>query len=336
MVACPGVTDGSGYCGMGAQIRPKDACPYDAVMRLGGLTTQQMRDARADPRCAHPFQGDGGTVVDDGTALGILTGAEPDDLARATAMLRAGGVVVRSPSVIKDGRVTFKILDSTKQDLSKVQGDPNDNAPTLELPGYLLTTGVTKGATILSPGAVAKAGLTSVPNMLVASTTRMPTATEEERAQGLLQPYRTYAQVEHGAPTQTDPRLWILMGAAAAITLGAAGIGTGLAAADGRQDLSTLAAVGASPRLRRGLSLSQSGVIAGLGSILGSIAGVGAAIAILVALNQRYVDVWPGPTPLPIVLPWLSLGVALLVVPALAMLGAGSLTRSRLPIERRL
>ncbi len=39
---------------------------------------------------------------------------------------------------------------------------------------------------------------------------------------------------------------------------------------------------------------------------------------------------------MPIVLPWLSLAVGLLVVPAIAMLGAGTLTRSRLPIERRL
>lgn len=34
--------------------------------------------------------------------------------------------------------------------------------------------------------------------------------------------------------------------------------------------------------------------------------------------------------------PWLNLGIALLVVPLIAMLGAGLFTRSRLPIERRL
>ena len=58
-------------------------------------------------------------------------------------------------------------------------------------------------------------------------------------------------------------------------------------------------------------------------------------IAVLIALNQQYADIWPGPTPFPLAMPWLSLGAALLVVPALAMLGAGLLTRSRLPIERR-
>jgi putative ABC transport system permease protein len=35
-------------------------------------------------------------------------------------------------------------------------------------------------------------------------------------------------------------------------------------------------------------------------------------------------------------LPWLNVAIALLVVPVTAMLGAGLLTRSRLPIERRL
>jgi putative ABC transport system permease protein len=35
------------------------------------------------------------------------------------------------------------------------------------------------------------------------------------------------------------------------------------------------------------------------------------------------------------VVPWFNLGVALLVVPVVAMLGAGLLTRSRLPVERR-
>lgn len=33
---------------------------------------------------------------------------------------------------------------------------------------------------------------------------------------------------------------------------------------------------------------------------------------------------------------WLNVGLAVLVVPLIAVLGAGLLTRSRLPIERRL
>jgi putative ABC transport system permease protein len=46
-------------------------------------------------------------------------------------------------------------------------------------------------------------------------------------------------------------------------------------------------------------------------------------------------DVWPAPTEYPIAVPWLNLGVSLLLVPAVAMLGAGLFTRSRLPSEQR-
>ena len=88
-------------------------------------------------------------------------------------------------------------------------------------------------------------------------------------------------------------------------------------------------------RVRRALSLSQSGVIAGLGSLIGTVAGLGASVAVLAALNQGYAQVWPAPTPYPLSVPWLNVGTALVVVPAIAMLGAGLLTRSRLPIERR-
>jgi putative ABC transport system permease protein len=205
----------------------------------------------------------------------------------------------------------------------------------MTFPAHLLTTGVDRGQAIVSPGAVTRAGLTTREGAVVASTTRMPTQTEEDRLVAQLESLNAYPSLERGAPTSTDSRVLVLLGAATAITLGAAGIGTGLAAADGRADLSTLAAVGASPGVRRGLSLSQSGVIAGLGSVLGTLAGVGAAVAIIVSLNQTVLGSWPGPDPLPIVVPWLSLGVALVGAPLLAVLGAGLFTRSRLPIERR-
>ena len=53
------------------------------------------------------------------------------------------------------------------------------------------------------------------------------------------------------------------------------------------------------------------------------------------AANRGYADIWPAPTPYPIVVPWLNVAVAVVVVPMVAMLGAALFTRSRLPIERR-
>jgi putative ABC transport system permease protein len=87
------------------------------------------------------------------------------------------------------------------------------------------------------------------------------------------------------------------------IALGAAAIATGLAAVDGRADLRTLGAVGATPRVRRMLALSRSGVIAGLGSVLGSVAGLGAGVAVLHSPNRVYAGQWAAPSPYPIEVP---------------------------------
>jgi len=335
-VACAGAFDPERWCALEIQVAPQHACPFvDAVMGPGRvLTVEEQRTAKADPRCdERRLYPNGMTFVDDGTALPILTGASADDVAAATAVLRAGGVVVRDARYIDDGHATFAVLDVKG---GKSGGDPRLNASKRSFPAYLLTTGVRDAATIVSPDALAQVGFTSTPGVLVASTTREPSSAEEEKFYAQLQNLSVGGSIERGPQVQIPAELWIIMAAAALITLGAAGIGTGLAAADGRADLSTLASVGASPRLRRGLSLSQSGVIAGLGSLLGAAAGLGAAVAVMVALNQRYVDVWPSPPPLPIAVPWLNLAAALLVVPFVAILGAGLLTRSRLPIERRL
>jgi putative ABC transport system permease protein len=178
-------------------------------------------------------------------------------------------------------------------------------------------------------------GVGSAMSLLLAPTSRVPTVAEADRLQAALDD-RLGVYVERGPGVNPATQSLLLLAIVAGIiTLGAASIATGLATADGRADLGTLAAVGASPRVRRGLSLSQAGVIAGLGSLLGVAAGLGGAIAVLVALNRGLADIWPAPTPYPVTVPWLNLGIALLVVPLVAMLGAGLLTRSRLPIERR-
>jgi putative ABC transport system permease protein len=77
-------------------------------------------------------------------------------------------------------------------------------------------------------------------------------------------------------------------------------------------------------------------VIAGLGSVLGAVGGFGMAVAVLSAYNRLAGSKWPVEPEFPIQVPWWNLLVALVVVPGVAMLGAGLLTRSRLPIERRM
>jgi putative ABC transport system permease protein len=162
----------------------------------------------------------------------------------------------------------------------------------------------------------------------------MPTVAEQDRLQAALRP-QVGVYVERGPQPDPYTRSLLLLAVVAGLITLSAAIASGLAATDGRADLATLAAIGASPRIRRTLALSQAGVIAGLGSLLGAVAGLGAASAVLVALNRAFADCWPAPTPYPIVMPWLNVGIALVVVPVIAMAGTVAFTRARLPIERR-
>src|SRR6185369_6798820 len=240
-------------------------------------------------------------VVDDGSALALLTAASGDDLARAAQTLRDGGVVVADRRMVKDGTVTLTAFTGRKS------GESDERKVTVA--GYALAHPISRDLVVLSPGAVTRAGYRTAPLGIVIATSRVPTDAERgafrAAAGALVAGY--FGAVERPLELNEDLTLLVLSIAAGVIALGAAAIATGLAAVDGRGDLATLAAVGASPGLRRRLSLSQSGVIAGLGSLLGAGAGLGAGLAVLAAYNRALGQNWPPELPYPIAVPWSSL-----------------------------
>lgn len=314
------------FCLVSAVLPAERRCPYGPDVTLTGA---EHARAVADPRCARPFRNPTGlyqpTSVDDGSALAALTDAPATEIAAATRVLGAGGVVVTDPRLLVDGRVTVTA---------------SHHAPagtvTAAFPGYLLRGGLPVDRLVLSPRAAAAVGLVGAELGYVIDTTGPPTPAQRERLTAELDPLAALTiEVAEEHRADQRPLLLLLSAGAGLITLGAAGVATGLAAAEGRRDLSTLAAVGADPRVRRLLSICQAGVIAVLGSVLGLLAGLGTAAIVLVSLNRRYAQAWPVQEPYPLVVPGLTVAV-LAVVPLVAMLGAGLLTRSRLPVERRL
>jgi putative ABC transport system permease protein len=319
-------------CFVEARMPPARACPYER--REDELTAAQQRAARRDQRCdgaGTSYRWFGGfttphaTFVIDDTAAGAVLGLSDADAEPVAAALRGGAVVVDDPRYLDNGRVTLALL--------KIGPDDPKGSETVTAPGVALPERARAPVALMTEETARSLGLTVTPTFLVATTSRMPTVEEADRAQAALgQTLIVAVERERGS---SSAGLLVIAIVAGVIALVAAAVATGLAATDGRADLGTLAAVGASPRVRRALSLSQSGVIAGLGSLIGVIAGVGAALAVLFALNQRYAEVWPAPPAYPLTVPWMNVAIALLVVPLIAMLGAGLLTRSRLPIERR-
>ncbi len=319
---------GDDTCRVTAVVPPGQSCPWAYQDRL---SEAERRQARTDDRCRLGPENRIGPYlavsVDDGSALPLLTGVGEADAAAAAAVLRAGGAVVSDPRYLVDGRLELVARDSR---------DGVVSARTA-VPGHALRTRLATEWLLLSPEAAARLGLAVRPVGWAVASDHLDDRDRRDRFVAALWPHGTFAvSYDEGPPSSgTRPLLLLLAAASGVITLGAAGVATGLAAAEGRADLSTLAAVGAGPAVRRVLSLCQAGVIAVLGSALGLVAGLGSAVVIMVAVNRRYATSWPVAEPYPLVVPGSTLAV-LVVVPLVAMLGAGLFTRSRLPVERRL
>lgn len=341
------------YCEVKA-IYPKDkTCPFD----LGEgviLSEEQQARAAADPHCKVRAEGavssllTYGTFVVDGAQLTALTGAAPADVAAATEVLEAGGIVVNDADFLTGGTATIEVRH--------LEGDKEVTpVESVKLPAHALDTGGhNREQLLVSPRAAKKLGLIESDSMEVfGATSRLPTVAEEEAFVQALSDKgingetadsesrdgrpRVLADVVKPATAPQSMRLilTLLTILSSALALAATAVATALTAAEARSDLTTLGAIGASPSIRRRLSLWQAGVISILGTVLGVAAGIGAAFVVMAALNAQLDDVYPrenlyAPEP-----PWRHVAIALAAVPAIAMLGAGLLTRSRLPSERR-
>ncbi|MFD5464677.1 FtsX-like permease family protein [Kitasatospora sp. NPDC127059] len=181
--------------------------------------------------------------------------------------------------------------------------------------------------------ALAKLGLSSAPQGSVWRPATPPDRKAQQRAAAAAAQLDHYSEldVERGYQSKGDALTLALTGFAGLVVLGAAGIATGLAAADSRQDQSTLAAVGAPPRIRRTMAGLQCALIALLGAVLGAANGFIPAVGLLKSRASGF-----GSKPMLLAAPWGELLLVVLVLPVVAGLLAALLTRSKVPLARRL
>lgn len=333
---CAEPAEGRG-CALRLDMPPAARCP---AWGDSGLAKEQRDQAAIeDARCRWE-RGIGSiqfAVVDDAAALEAISSAPGADLAQAWQTLAAGGLVVADPRYVSGGMVSVVVTEWQEPTAKREQRDPADR-PAVTVPAAVLPAGTQSAAfAVATPALIQRLGLGVRRDMVIAAVGHVASAEETERLNGAVHAVagNLGVEVEQGAQYREEPFVWILGLVAALVALGAAGIATGLAAADGRADLATLGAVGASPRVRRLLSLSQSGVISGLGAVLGVLAGLGTTAVLIAALNAGGDHLRFGDAPMRLFLPWETIALVL-AVPLIAMTGAGLLTRSRLPIERRL
>ncbi|MEU9009315.1 ABC transporter permease [Streptomyces sp. NPDC048479] len=312
----------------------------------------ERRKLSQDWRCMENSGGgsayaDSGVLVGDAKLLKVL-GIED---AAAGKALAAGQILsFDKRNLDTKGKISIRLVTDTKKaDAASEKGK--------EAPGEIKTftahqvagEPTSYGVSMIVPTAAAKAsGMNTVPLGAYYSTDKMPSSEQRQRLDGELDKTGSDINlyVEEGYTSENSIILLALTVFAGLITIGAAGIATGLAQADAEADLKTLAAVGAPPRVRRTLSGFQCGVVAAMGVLLGSAAGVLPAVGLRLTEKRQQMKFYEqaldqgfgsfNSTPyVPIIVPWATLAALLIAVPLGAALLAAVVTRSRGALSRR-
>ncbi|AJF66087.1 ABC transporter permease [Streptomyces vietnamensis] len=339
-------------------VPPANECPLNVTAPGGGnpaaqYTPEQRRKMLTDDwRCKESASGgmwvsDGGLLVGDAKLLQVLG---VDDPATVKALADGKIVAFNRALVDRNGAVGIKqITDIAAADKASELGRPApgkvSSVPAYLVPGDKKSYGV---QALMTRATAKAAGLSTVPMGVYASTDRLPDGEQRQKLDSDLAKLGSNVELhlEEGFVNEYGIILLSLAIFAGLVTIGAAGIATGLAQADAEADLKTLAAVGAPPRVRRTLSGFQCGVVAAMGVILGSAAGLLPAIGLRLTeqreelryYEQSVAEGWTAdltPPDVPIVIPWETLAGLLVAVPLGAALLAALVTRSRGALARR-
>ncbi len=330
----------NGSCGYVSVEMPKELrCPVlDQDRELGPGEADRILET--DPRCharprANAF---GSLTVGDATLLRNLYGVTGQAAGQALA---DGKAVVFDPRYLKDGKV---IVQKHEPYDYSARGGANRKPVRTEVAvdAVLADAAVPAvGQAVFSPALAAQLGLTTGPAGSVWLPAAVPSDNAQQKAVGALAKLsdRDILSVERGYQSKAGLIRLGLNIFATLVALGAAGIATGLAAADSQRDLTTLAAVGAEPRIRRSLSGFQCGVIAAMGALLGVVSGIVPGVALRKV--EGAASTFPGMSPeeiankAAVVFPWPTIAATVVLLPLLAAGLAALLTRSRITLLRR-
>jgi putative ABC transport system permease protein len=258
----------------------------------------------------------------EGTVGYPLLVVDPEYVARfddygkqAAEALRAGKIVVQRPEMLTSGSV--KVTSDDDYEGKKFFGHA-----AVAITGTPRTSALQQSS-LISPAEARKLG--TVRAYETQFELKREATDSELAAVAKVLGHDNLLTIEKGY--QSPARLWFLglLGAATVVTLLGVAISVSLSAAEGRADLATLAAVGAPPRRRRNLAAAQAWVLGQLGCVLG--VGIGALYGYTAHAafgSPRFM------------VPWQEIGGIVIVVPLFAGLLAWLLTRSRLPMVRRL
>ncbi|MFE6834500.1 FtsX-like permease family protein [Streptomyces sp. NPDC057705] len=337
-------------CGRVEIIKPKEQrCPlYDTPGGPSAFPEAQARELRQDWRCVEGrFGMQNSVVVADEKLLSVLAVTDPGSV----AALKEGRAVSFDKRQVKDGKINLRVVIA-KEGVSSHPPIGEDPAGEDKILPVHLAPETAEGwgiELVLPPAAAKAAGLTTAPSGSYFTLDGTASSEQRQKIAGEIDRMGVEAtmRIEAGYQGNDSLGLLALTVFAGLVTIGAAGIATGLAQADAEADLKTLAAVGAAPRVRRTLSGFQCGVVALMGVVLGSAAGILPAVGLRMVqrreldalyehqLNNGYVSAQEAVPYVPISVPWETLAQLIVVVPLGAALLAALVTRSTGALARR-
>ncbi|MFI7689139.1 FtsX-like permease family protein [Nonomuraea sp. NPDC049655] len=249
---------------------------------------------------------------------------------QAAAALAAGKAVAFSTDVVSDGTIELTVSDW--------DSDTIKERKRIRIPAVVSSGADPRQAgAVIPPQALAKAGLGTVERVLYTASPPQDERRMEADLRGEVNG-NLYLNVKRGKAEDRAFALLVLLGAALVLVLGGTFAATGLAAADMRPDLNNLSAVGAAPRVRRLVVAAQAAYIAGLGAVVGLVAGAVAGVALTWPMTRMGAGgmrtLLDGPGTIDV--PWSFLAVVVLGLPLVAALVAGLFTRTRLVLARRV
>ncbi len=313
-----------------------------------------------------------GVVIADADGAALLLGRD-DPVVRK--QLESGSAVALAASAVVDGtvRIAADPVLGNGGEAGAVEWLPGLQA---EVPAIVVDSDYSPAAVIVAPQALTSRGLPAPPNAILVVPDRPMSTAETFAGHGARIAGLQVMSVESGPPTFSllsswgEPVAgtartvgpfdvgWGLVGLPLAFALLATILVTALALGDARPELLTMGAVGASPRVRRLFAMWAAVLVAGVGALLGVLAGIAPAWAALRSIDlifdqsaclwsplgpsfggvagdvrgMVYCDV---PLAVPLDVPWTLLAVLVVGLPVVSGLLFATFTRSRLPLPRR-
>jgi putative ABC transport system permease protein len=317
-----------------------DPVPFVTAVKPGCTVERAVNDSQfgSDGRPICTVLGTNGQ-----TSIAVLPAADITRMAGLSAadaaVVGAGGIMVRDPSLVASGKVTMasgaattRQTDGTVESVSGVRKE--------SLPAVLgkLPLGPGQYGAAVTPETAQRLGWAVGNYSLLLRNPDGAISQADENALSDQLSEEGGLYVERGFQRDDVVIMRVMFAAFGLLLLIVTLISTALALAEQQSDMGTLAAVGATKGTRRRLAAAQAATVAFIGVLVGIAVGLAPGIAVTYPLTGFSYDQETGRelTPHPItIIPWLPLSLLLVGVPLVAALLSAVAIRRAPAMTRR-